>query len=197
MISLETVKENVHYNPVTGIFIWLVSNSNRVKIGDIAGVKDKSGYIKIGIKGKKYLAHRLAWFYVYEEWPKELDHKDQIRDHNWIDNLRELTNQYNQRNTGNRKNNKSGIKGVTFNKQNQKWFSSIMVDKRSKYLGSYSDFDEAVCARLAGEQCLGWENQFKHSPAFLYVQKLCNRPILLNNKKSEKIMRTTVKTLDF
>ena len=92
-LTLYLLKKLLHYNPRTGIFTWKISSKySCVKIGDIAGCKNKDGYIIIGIDGKNYQAHRLAWFYTYGVWPKDqLDHEDHIRHHNWIDNLREVT----------------------------------------------------------------------------------------------------------
>ena len=49
-------------------------------------------YQRITIGGYDYYAHRLAWFYVYGEWPvNELDHIDEDKENNAIDNLREAT----------------------------------------------------------------------------------------------------------
>lgn len=159
------------YNHLTGYFYWKVSNSSQVNIGDIAGTK-QNGYIHIQINGRIYLAHRLAWFYYYGYWPEnDIDHRDQIRHHNWILNLRESSKQCNQRNCPNPKNNTSGIKGVSWSKSRQKWLAMLSLDNKNYSLGGYEVFDNAVCARLAGEQCLGWEGCDSCSPAYQYVKE--------------------------
>lgn len=156
------------YNPLNGFLRWKILKPG-VTIGSIAGSK-MNGYIQIVINKIPYLAHRLAWFFYYGYWPeKEIDHRDQIRYHNWILNLREASSQCNQRNKGNPKNNTSGIKGVYRNKE--KWIVQIGVDNKVKTLGRYSHFDNAVCARLAGEQCVNWAGCNSNSPAFQYVRK--------------------------
>lgn len=173
VISAKELKELLHYDSDTGIFTWKVSNGNRINIGDVSGSISKiDGYIRIKINGKMYLAHRLAWLYEYGYFPEnDLDHKDRIKHHNWIKNLRETSDVCNQRNTGNPKNNTSGVKGICWAEQNNKWKAQIVIDRKTKGLGYYSDFLEAVCHRLAAEQCVNWEGCDSSSPAYQYVNK--------------------------
>ena len=44
-------------------------------------------------------------------------------------------------------------------------------------LGLYDDMANAACARLIGEQCLGWEGCYSSSPSFKYIQDMlkCNQ----------------------
>lgn len=165
------MKELLDYDSETGIFTRLVSLANCCNVGDIAGYLRPDGYIGINVDGSLFLAHRIAWLYVYGYLPEnDLDHKDRIRHHNWIDNLREVSRQCNIRNSWNRKNNVSGVKGVSWNSQHKKWRAQIMVDRKSKCLGVYEDFGDAVSARLAAEQCLDWSGCYSNSPAYKYVQ---------------------------
>jgi hypothetical protein len=59
-LTQEELKENIHYEPNTGLFTRLKVKSNRIKVGDIAGYINKLGYRIIRINGKSYSAHRLA-----------------------------------------------------------------------------------------------------------------------------------------
>jgi len=163
----------VMYNPWTGYFYWKISKQGMKGIGTIAGTLDKtSGYFKMCILSKQYRTHRIAWFYVYGYMPEnQIDHKDRIRHHNWIKNLREVSSQCQNRNKGNSKNNISGIKGVSLDKGKDKWTAIITLNYRNYNLGSYTNFDEAVCHRLAGEQCLNWAGCDSCSPAFKYVKE--------------------------
>ncbi|ECH9128545.1 HNH endonuclease [Salmonella enterica subsp. enterica] len=72
------------------------------------------GYWRITHANKCYLAHRLAWFFCYGVWPKEIDHIDNNKLNNSIGNLREVTHQLNQLNMPLRSNNTSGVKGVNW-----------------------------------------------------------------------------------
>jgi len=160
------------YNPWTGDFYWKNPSNNNVKIGGVAGTLTKKGYIYIGINNKQYMAHRLAWFYVYGYMPENMiDHESRIKTHNCIKNLREASDQCSNRNRGMFRNNTTEVTGVYKDKSTNRWISQITVNKKRKHLGRYKDFDDAVCARLAGEQCLNWEDCDSNSSAFKYVKE--------------------------
>ena len=172
-LTYERLHEVLTYTPFDGLFRWKIKLSRSIKIGDIGGSKRKDGYINISIDGTQYLAHRLAWMYVYGYFPENnIDHKFRIRNDNRIRKIREASQSCNIRNTGNRIDNTSGIKGVYWHKGREKWTAQIEVNGKNKGLGMYKDFDEAVCTRLAAEQCLDWSDCDISSPAFLYVQKM-------------------------
>ena len=91
-LTQEELKRQLHYNPNIGIFRRKIANSNRVKIGDIAGSKNKRGYIIIKINNKLYRAHRLAWLYTHGYLPEhEIHHINEFKYDNRIDNLEHLT----------------------------------------------------------------------------------------------------------
>jgi hypothetical protein len=157
LLTLEDLKEILDYDSDTGIFKWKI-NKGPAQIGKIAGCKNKFGYIRINltVKGirKTVLAHRLAWFYFYGTWPKNLiDHKDGISDHNWIKNLREASHQQNNWNKKVSKFNKSGIKGVSTRKDGK--FVVYVC------LGSFTSKEEA--ARVYKEAVVKLQGEFMHS----------------------------------
>ncbi len=153
MITQSELKELLDYDPETGVFIWKKKVANRVKIGDIAGCLDIStGYIVFMIKGKRYRAHRLAWFYIYGEWPKDqIDHINHVRDDNRIVNLREVTRQENLKNASLSKNNKSDVTGVHWYKANKEWRAQIMVNGKYIHLGYFNDKHDAAMTRKEAE----------------------------------------------
>jgi len=157
MINQETLKQQLHYNPETGVFTRLIASARRVKIGDVAGWLDSTGYIQIMVLGKSYRVHRLAWLYVYGNFPPEqVDHINHVRDDNRIINLRLATHQENNKNASMSKRNKSGITGVFWKKQNRKWQARIMVNRKSIHLGFFTDKFEAICARLSANNKYGF-----------------------------------------
>ena len=91
------LKGCLHYDPLTGVFTWKYTINRNAKKGQIAGRKN-SGYIEISIDGVKYLAHRLAWYYMTGEWPDVIDHDNRIKDDNrWV-NLKNGSHASNSRN---------------------------------------------------------------------------------------------------
>jgi len=144
---------------------------NSQHAGKKAGSRCNSGYYHISLRGKRYLRSRLIFFYHNGYMPENsIDHINRKTWDDKIINLREVTHQCNARNCGNSKNNTSGVKGVVWNKINRKWQSQIMVNRKLYYLGSYKFLSNAICARLAGEQCLNWEGCDSNSPAYQYVK---------------------------
>jgi len=47
------------------------------------------------------------------------------------------------------------VVGVFWFKQNSKWVAQIMVDRKQKYLGSFTEYEDAVSARKAAEVLYG------------------------------------------
>lgn len=139
--------ETFNYSPTTGVFTYKVQKG-KAKVGDIAGTLHKSNAIYIRFQGKKHLAHRLAWLYVYGELPKgEIDHLDQNRSHNWISNLRDVSHDINMKNKPKYRSNTTGISGVSIDKRCGKYRAYININGKQKGLGYFSTMEDAVKAR--------------------------------------------------
>ena len=171
-LTQERLKEWVAYNPKTGKFYNKIKR-NRAPLGIEVGAVDRHrGCIKINVNYERHYAHRLAWLYEYGYLPEnQIDHIDRDPSNNRISNLREVSQVCNTRNCGNPATNKSGVKGIHRNKKSGKWCAQIMVTQYNVYLGRFDDFDEAVCHRLAAEQCLNWEGCDSSSPAYQHVRE--------------------------
>jgi hypothetical protein len=139
------------YNRRTGNFIWrrLPPRPGRARLGAIAGTITKRGYIAVGIGGQRYLAHQLAWFFVYGEWRHDLDHKNGDRTDNRIVNLRPSTIAQNQHNARLRLDNRSGVKGVSWDSHNKRWRAQIGLRGRTILIGRFRTVGEAAEARAA------------------------------------------------
>jgi hypothetical protein len=145
----------ISYEAESGVFTWVKSRVG-VKKGSIAGTKRPDGYIYIGINKLRYYAHRLAWFYMYHEWPKgDLDHINGDTSDNRICNLREVTRRQNLLNMRGRPSS-SGVKGVTQCRKTLKWGVNFRVEGVKKNFGCYKTKGEAEqIARLKREQLHG------------------------------------------
>lgn len=141
MLNWDRLKELLEYNPDTGIFVW-IKDKGSVKAGDIAGGKTCNGYITICVDGEAILAHRLAWFYAFKEWPeKGIDHINRDRSDNRLDNLREADQTLNNFNNSLRSDNTIGHKGVY---KHGSGYRARVTNKGKNYnLGTFETIEEA------------------------------------------------------
>ena len=154
-IDFNWLKEHLSYNQETGIFTWIKKPAHAVKVGTIAGRHRPDGYIAIQVKSRIYLAHRLAWFFVYQQWPSDqIDHINGTRNDNRFCNLREATRKQNMENRKPNFNSVSGYVGVTWSKQHQRWCVRIMSNKKPFHIGYFNCLLNAVIARKKAEQSM-------------------------------------------
>lgn len=148
-LTAAEVRYWLDYDADTGIFTRRVHSGN-VAPGKIAGSRSGHGYIQIRVNGVKYVAHRLAWLFVYGAWPSaELDHVNLDKADNRIRNLREATREQNSWNTPAYKSNSSGKKGVSFSQKMGKWQAQIRLDKKPEHLGYYDTIEAAHLAYVS------------------------------------------------
>ena len=155
MITQLELKEILDYNPETGVFTWKINKAYHIKIGSIAGSLKPTGYIQITINKKQYLAHRLAWLYVYGEWPKnQIDHVHGTEKGNSINNLRKVTHKQNQQN---KKCHRAGkLLGCSYVKSTKKWKSYIRFNGKQRHLGYFETELEAHNRHLQELNKLGF-----------------------------------------
>ena len=126
--------------------------TKKEKWREIKFTKTPTGYLdfQITVDGipRHFRKHRLVklahdpTFDIFDVSPSNcIDHQNHTRDDNSNENLRVVTNQQNQFN-------RSGVKGYTWNKRNNKWEAQIKVDGKSKYLGGFEKEEDARNAYL-------------------------------------------------
>lgn len=147
-LTHERLTELLSYDPMTGVFTWLKSTSPRVAVGARAGVVAGNGRRYIALDGEKFMAHRLAWFFIHGEWPegdvKQLnDDFDDCR----ADNLEDVSRSIASRSRNLDGRNKSGYRGVSKNKRGR-WQAFITRNYKQVSLGT---FDTAELASAAYE----------------------------------------------
>lgn len=146
-LTAERLQQALHYDPATGAFTWLVRSGGKSTVSSPAGYVDKStGYWKVRLDGRNYYAHRLAFLYMTGEWPKQqVDHINRDRaDCRWS-NLRDVSVKVNARNTGPRRRNLLGVKGVSRIPCGN-YVANIYRDGRARYLGSFPTIQQAAAA---------------------------------------------------
>lgn len=154
MLNQKQLKTLLHYCPETGIFTRIKTVNYNAKAGETLKTVDLShGYIRASIQGKKYYAHRLVFLWYGIEIPKgyEVDHINGVRHDNRYCNLRLVEKKEQRKNMRKYRNNTSGVMGVYFYKPYKKWMAIISINKKQEFLGYFSDWFDAVCARKSAE----------------------------------------------
>ena len=152
-ITAETLRALLAYDPDTGIFRWMVSRGNRIKVGAAAGTVSSNGYIVIRVDGTRFKAHRLAWLYTHGVMPThDIDHLNRVKADNRIANLRDVSRSMNLQNqTRPRTDNTSGYLGVSWYKASKRWSAQLRVSGRNQHLGYFSNPEAAHAAYLAAK----------------------------------------------
>jgi hypothetical protein len=132
-MTQKKLKKIVKYDPETGIF-------TKIKDGSICGYNPTcKGYGRIYINRLGYYSHRLAWLYVYGEWPKQqIDHINRIRNDNRICNLRDVSPAENMANGGIKKN--KYYPGVVWSNRDK----IFRVRFHYKYMGQRKKLEDAI-----------------------------------------------------
>lgn len=144
-LTFERLREVLSYEPDTGLFRWKIRNGPRIKVGDIAGSKDRKGYIRIQVDRKIYGANRLAWLYTYGELSDmQIDHINNIKDDNRVNNLRLATNRQNRQNSSGWSKSVSGRKGVYPSPGTNRWQAIIGLPSGIQRLGVFETKEEAA-----------------------------------------------------
>lgn len=158
MVTLDRLKELLNYEPHTGHFTWRKASARRTIVGSLAGTISTKGYVKIQIDRKLYPAHRLAWLYVYGEWPDNfIDHINRDKSDNRIANLRVVSASVNMRNCGLRSTNTSGFKGVSYIAYRRKWVATIRLHGKNCVLGKFDTPEAASAAYVSAAEANGLE----------------------------------------
>lgn len=153
-LTAKKLRELLDYDPVTGVFVWVVRSNQNTFAGTLAGTTTKHSYVVISIGARVYAAHRLAWLYVHGVWPTyHIDHKDGNASNNQITNLRDVPRTVNMQNRRKAQiNNRSGLQGAM--KNGSGWMARIAANGVIHYLGNFRTPEEAHQAYLEAKRKL-------------------------------------------
>ncbi len=137
---LDLINSVIRYDPDTGKFFWKKrTGGSSIAGNEASGTTDCRGYVRIGVLGCIYKAHRLAMFITYGKFPDmEIDHINGNKADNRISNLREASRVKNQQNQISAyKSNSTGLLGVSQHKPGV-WRARLCVSGKNKSLGLFS-----------------------------------------------------------
>ena len=153
MITQQQLLDSFEYKD--GNLYWKIAKPKTV-IGKFAGSKLSNGYYHVQLNGKFIYHHRAIFLMHHGYLPKFIDHIDGNQSNNKIENLRDVTasqNCWNQKYKGSA----SGVKGITWNKQEEKWQPQISANGKRFYLGKFTNLDDAIIAYQNAAQKLHGE----------------------------------------
>ena len=160
ILTQDKLMELLNYDSESGNFIWNSSGKGRrsdLKAGCPAVDRSGKTYKRICIFGVTHKAHRLAWLYVYGEFPEnDIDHINGNSIDNRISNLRKVTKKGNARNRRLINTNTSGACGVS--RIGDKWRVQIKINGITQHIGTFDNFDGAVLARKQFEIANGFHS---------------------------------------
>lgn len=143
------------YNPLSGELRWKLDRGTRGKSGSLAGYVSEEGYLRVKVGRKTYTAHCIIWNMLHPDdlltAGFEVDHIDHNRLNNKASNLRKVNKQGNQRNASRRKDNTTGITGVHWFRQTNRWTAQIFLNGRQQRLGYFLTLFDAAAARKSAE----------------------------------------------
>jgi len=144
-------------NQLKKIFYYYDGNLYKKKNKKTIGNR-KEKYIRIMVNKKRYFYHRLIWIYHNGIIPNnfDIDHINHDTHNNKIENLRIVKHAENLLNKSKQKNNKSGITGVRWNKERNKWRVQICINKKKIHCGYFNDFNIAIKIRKEKQMELGF-----------------------------------------
>lgn len=143
------LRELLKYNARTGAFVRRHPGVSRP-----AGGINALGYHQISVDGMLYYGHRLAWLYVYGEWPAGcVDHINGDRADNRLRNLRVGTRGQNLQNMRHPKSTNPYL-GVSLHKASKLWHARIQVRGVVTSLGYHKTPETARAAYIAAKRRL-------------------------------------------
>lgn len=155
-ITAECVRERLYYNPENGVFVWTnPPYEHRRLAGKIAG-SNRAGYLVIKLNGFGYMAHRIAWLYVYGAMPAgRINHADGDKLNNRLANIRIATPAQNCANAA-RKAGKQTPKGVR-KLPSGRYQARIKHSGIMRTIGTFNSHEAAAIAYFSESQRLNGE----------------------------------------
>ena len=144
-----------------GYFLRLTPRGNRKAGSKVKGKLEENGYIRVAINYDLFLMHRLIWKWHYGTEPEFIDHINNDRTDNRIENMKQSTKKDNNRKQLIPSVNTSGFIGAAPYCKGG-FVASICIDYKKINIGYFTDLKSAVLAyNKAAIEYHGEAGQFK------------------------------------
>lgn len=141
---------NEAFKYCNGELYWkIMTNPSKKLIGKKAGCKSSGAYGVVNLDGKSYSLHKVIFCMHNGYMPPIVDHIDGNKSDHRIENLRAATHQSNNWNKVVQSNNKLGLKNISWNNQNQKYW--VQLSKNGNKIVSLT-FDDLELAELVATE---------------------------------------------
>lgn len=163
--DVQILREALDYDPETGCLKWKIRPErhfatrsaagqwNRKYPGRIAGCKGSGGYLVVCLSGVQLRCHQVAWAIATGCWPKlSIDHINGNPSDNRYENLRLATTLENLRNTRLNCRNRSGVKGVFWVPNKNRWRATLRFNGKVNHLGLHRNMIDAIQAVRAARE---------------------------------------------
>lgn len=136
-------KEYLKIDKKTGRFSWIKKPARNIALNNRVGTVRPDGYLRILLKGKSWLAHRVAYAMYHGPFVEDIDHIDNNKLNNSKENLRKVSH---SENLHNRKRSKTS--GVYRDKRcpNRPFAARLNFNKKQYNLGYFKTKKEALSA---------------------------------------------------
>lgn len=145
-LLVDRIRETFRYDAQTGKLFWTRSPRAGFVGREAGGLKD--GYLEVRCAFGKFRVHRLIWMFVTgAEIPAGMliDHVNGNRADNRWSNLRLATRSQNNHNRHvARRDSVTGVRGVKFRAERNRYVPVLKVDGRERKFGAFRTIEEAA-----------------------------------------------------
>lgn len=135
--DVESLRQIFGYCPKNGDLVQLTGK----RAGSILGSPNRNGYLRVKVRNRWVMVHKVIWALHHGEWPADgflVDHKNRKRTDNRPRNLRLASHAQNAWN-------RAGD-GVSFDSASGKWRARVQADGKRTHLGRFPTKRAALAA---------------------------------------------------
>ena len=127
-----------------------VSSNGKHKIGDVAGSANQNGYRYVKIGSTEYAQHRVVWKWHHGTEPEAIDHANDDKSDNRIENLRAVSSRQNSAKEA-QKRRKNDLPTGVWPKRGR-FIAMAKIDGKRRSCGTYDTPEQAHQAYLEATQ---------------------------------------------